>query len=203
MNRNVFAATFIAIIAASPGLAHADLVTNGGFEDDVIDASGDPVTPPSGWTVVGGPAANIGVDNSNPNSGQNEAFLGTIGTTGALQQTLTTVAGTTYDISFAVENQTPGSTSDSFVMSFGSDTLLTLDGTSLLPGGYVVYNFTDVAAGPSTLLAFTERNDEGNWYLDDVSVNAESTAVPEPSPMAMFATMLAAFGLMLGLRRRS
>lgn len=199
MNWIVFTALYVTLAMSLPGLAHADLVSNGGFEQDVIDSSNDPVTPPAGWTVLG-TSPNIGVDSSNPNSGLNEAFLGTIGGTGTLQQTLTTTAGTTYVVSFALENQGgPITGTNSFQATFGGSSLLTLSNAPT-DFGYNLYSFNVTASGVSTLLAFNEQNDEFNWFLDDVSVNA--IGVPEPSSGILFGTALAACTLLFRRQRR-
>ena len=44
----------IALGGLLAGSAHAaNLVTNGGFETENLDGSGNPISPPPGWTITG------------------------------------------------------------------------------------------------------------------------------------------------------
>ena len=92
-----------------------NLVTNCGFE------TGDF----TGWTTT--PAAigsDFGVDPVNPNSGSFEAFFeATVPPfLDTISQSISTIAGQTYDISFFLENEGPPQ--NQFIAMFGSTTLL-------------------------------------------------------------------------------
>src|SRR6202011_3988465 len=91
---------FLAITASAP--ARAELVVNGGFETG--DFTGWTVSDPNG----------IVIDNTDPNSGNADASLGTGGATGTLSQTLATTAGTLYQISYFLHNQDSTNQGDLF-----------------------------------------------------------------------------------------
>jgi hypothetical protein len=202
MNKTLVVATAAITIAGSWALAApavANLVTNGGFEAD--DTSGGPVTPPAGWTLGTSPATeDAGVDNTYPHSDNNAAFLGD----GTLYQELATQVGTVYSISFWVGVQDPTTQNDSgatFNASFG--------GTDLLSGGittaaytsipqYIQYTDSVTATSTTTTLSFTgiTTGDTGDWYLDDVDVEATSSAMPEPSVLLVLASALGFLTLM-------
>ena len=175
-----------------------NLVANPGFEDVYYQ---DDVNPfPSAWTVTGDAAS----DNGYPNTGAWDVYLGGGATVG---QTLTTVAGALYTISFYLTNDVlvNGDFAASFDLTFGGADLPGLAGTPItgptIDAFYTYQEFTYIATATATstdlvFSAVTSYTGEGNWYLDDVSV----TAVPEPAAAALLISALG--GLVLVRWRR-
>src|SRR5437762_11025886 len=89
---SVLAATGFALGVS--GLASANLVTNGSFETG--NFTGWTLSGSTGFTGVECPGAPF----AGPGDGNCDAFLGSVGSDGTLSQTLTTVPGQTYHISF-------------------------------------------------------------------------------------------------------
>lgn len=185
-----FSAALAAVTAASQA-ARAELVLNPGFE--IGDTSGAPIAP-AYWDTSG----NVAEDSANPNSGTNDAFVGT----GSLSQVITTVPGTIYTVSFYADI-------NDFNLLFDASATLTatFGGTDLLNGlsaapdlfgdaNYVQFSTQVAATDTSTTLAFTGVTNPGDgvFYIDDVSVEA-----PEPASMAILAS--AVTGLWLVRRR--
>ena len=168
----------------------ANLVVNGGFE------TGDF----SGWTTIPASTGSLfGVWDISPHSGTYDANFGGI-TSGAydgISQTLSTVAGTSYNVSFWLMNDnTPPS---SFQAYWGGNQILTIDQAN--PFSYTQYTFTETATSNSTALLFQGYQVPGYFYLDDVSVTPTTSAVPEPSTLAM-AGVAGLAGLAYSLLRR-
>lgn len=178
---------FAVALAALPvaGASATELVSNGGFETGNL----------SGW-ALSGDTTFTGVATGIAHSGTYAGFFGQVGTTGTLEQTLTTVAGQNYSLSFWLSND--GGPTNSFEASIDGGALLTLNDSP--PFNYTHYTFNFTASGTSADLAFTFRQDPAFWYLDDISV-AESTGAPEPATIALLGAGIAGFGAMRRKRK--
>ena len=156
-----------------------NIVTNPGFE------TGDF----TGWTTTAAASgSDLGVSGFS-HSGNYAAYLGaTQGLDDSISQTLPTIAGDSYSISFWLINA--GGEGNEFHASFGGDTLLELQEAPTF--GYQQYTFTDTAIGTATPLTFAGRTPPGFFHLDDISVNDLGSApVPEASTTVSLGLLLA------------
>jgi len=164
----------LTVLSLSAINAHADLITNGGFE------TGDF----TGWTQ-GGNLGFTGVSGSlYAHTGSYGAQLGPVGSDGTLSQTFATVAGKTYGLAYWMESD--GGTPNDFSASINSTTLFSA--TNIPAQAYTQYAFYFVGTGSDTL-TFSFRDDPGFLGLDDVSV------IPEPASLALLGIGLAGLGL--------
>lgn len=175
--------TVIGLAAGVAGGAQAlNIVNNGSFE------TGDF----SGWTQMGNTGFNgVSCPGGAP-QGSCYGFFGPVGSDGGISQSLSTVAGNKYVITFSLS--TDGGTPSDFSATFGGTTL-----TSLInPAASAFHTLTFVvnATGANTLLSFNFRNDPGFTNLDAVSVS-----VPEPASLALLGIALG--GLAFSRRRKS
>lgn len=174
------------------GTAHANLVTNGGFETG--DTTGWLVmAPPGGWFVGA----------TGPYNGAYYASTGCVNEYCNMSQMLNTVAGQTYDLSFAFN---PGAG----VTISGADTKvywnnLVVADVGLGSPGWTVYTVRGLLASSSwTRLLFSGYQNPAWNGVDDISVNVAAVAppvtVPEPDTLALLG--LAGLGLAISRRRK-
>jgi hypothetical protein len=219
----VMAIVFFGLMAGSQAQAASicdsvsgNVVTNCGFESGSF----------SGWTLSGNMEGGVngdffGVDGNNPNSGNYEAYLGVQGGGGTnlgqlgpfltLSQTLSTLPGMYYEISFYLDQAGcspgpdcgPGYTNYFDVKWDG----VTVFGQQDIPssgGAYDEYVFvvgSNNCCGQfgNDTLSFDSQNDPGYFYLDDVTVSSLGPT-PEPATLWLVAPILG--GLFLLARRR-
>lgn len=180
-------------LIASPLIASAatpNLLVNGSFEDNAIaNGSWNNRSSLSGWT-----AGNLGVELRNNVSGsaldgKNFVELDTTGNSW-ISQSFATVAGQTYQLSFAYAQRPDqrGAASNGITWSAGNigPTLVGQDAST----AWTTVQTQFVATGSSTTLKFAAagNSDSFGTSLDKVSVSA----VPEPESYALMLAGLAA-----------
>jgi hypothetical protein len=163
------------------------------------------------WTIGGNvlnPGGNYyGVDAFDANSGNfgaymSQDFIDGGKTAVTLGQTLSTVSGTLYTVSFWLEQDTTPTLGYThfFSASWGGTVFQTLTPTVALPGPvglFTQYSFAEMATSTSTALSFSFENDDNYWSFDDVSV----APAPEPSTLLLAGMALAAL-LLKAARKR-
>ena len=150
------------------------LVQNGGFE------TGSYV----GWTLVDNGSYDV-VDNGSsygitPHTGTYAFDFGQPNALAYLSQTLATVPGQAYLLSFWYENASPSGTTEKFIVNWITNTT----GTNVLMNllnpatfSWTVSNYVVNATSTNTTLQFAVENDPSYFGLDDVSV----TPIPMPT----------------------
>lgn len=184
----------LTLLCAVAWSANANLVADPGFEDSTDNIGGNPFS--ASWTNVDSSLnSGVGGDSLFAHSGTNYAFLGATGTVGSLSQSLATMAGSSYTVSFWLANdQTVGlPQTNSFQVFWNGVSVFSL--TNQSPFAYTEFTISGLmATGGATNLEFRYVHDSDDWRLDDVSANA--AGVPESLSTIWLA--LPAFGA-LGL----
>jgi hypothetical protein len=179
---------FSAAMSAFAGNIVLDPSFESAFPNTYVGAVGD------GWVVTQGEILVTSIHNSQAaHTGTQAVYMTLTDTTSILTQTLTTIAGQSYTVSFWAAD------------SFPNPLSLTFDGVTLFngtaptnfntsPSDYVQFSFTGTASTTSTILAITDTYDAGEGTeIDDVSVTANAgSGVPEPSTWLLAGSALAA-----------
>jgi hypothetical protein len=170
------------------GASATELVTDGGFEAGDLGAWS--LTDSSGFSGLTTPG----------HSGSYAAALGAEQTDGTLGQVLSTVNGQSYSLTFWLANNSDTPTTN-FEVSVGGVVLDSLSNSAVFDFQQFTYNF--IASGANTQLLFTARNDDGFWFLDDVSVteSRDTNPAPEPMTLSLLGAGLAGFGAMRRMRK--
>jgi hypothetical protein len=146
------------------------IVVNGGFETGSF--------PP--WTISGDTSFTA-VNNVMPHSGSFSEQSGPTTSDGFTDQTIATVDGQAYDVSFWLANQDTSS-DNRFGASFGSVTLVAEATQAAF--GYTLFTFNNVIPGANADLHFIFFNPPSYFYLDDVCVTPSAGSSPTPTPTA-------------------
>jgi hypothetical protein len=142
-------------LTATLGVPGNNLVQNPGFETgDFTD-----------WTNDG----NERVDSNSPHTGSYDADFPSVNIYGTISQTLTTTAGTSYTLTFWLENQASSGSGCDFQVMWNNVLLSGGDISGCVYTPYTQYTFTITGTGSDTL-SFKGQNNPAAYYLDDISV---------------------------------
>jgi len=178
---SVIGADIPSICDAIPG----NLVKNCGFETESF----------TGWTETPATSGSDLTVQNDAHSGNFAAFFGALTPEDTISQSIPTIAGDAYSVSFFLMNQEGTPIGNQFNAMFGSTNLLSLTDSGAF--GFTEFTDTVVATGSSTTLSFAAFQVPAHFILDDVSVLPVTpvTAVPEPASLVLLGSALLVFGV--------
>jgi hypothetical protein len=211
-----------AVFAVISGSAHANLLTNGGFDtttgfvpdgnDTMTLAPGS--TTITGWTVITNNVAWIGPTNPFGVTGSTGSgyFLDLQGYSdgspyGGVQQTISTCATCGYQATFYLGSANGNSAIQ--VSANGQSQTFTSTNTGSQNNLWQLETFNFTAAGPSTTIAFNGITAAQGIYIGLDTIDLEQTSgpitsgVPEPSTWAMMILGFCGVGLMAYRRKQN
>ena len=197
----------VALAAAAPAKAAANLFVNGSFETPNINyqALGGGSTVITDWTTV-----LSGVEHFNvPANGVGAAADGVMAvdlanftylTGGGLEQAVPTTPGQSYDVSFSAGNSLSSGRTGTGIVKVTTDGITTQSFATAVATtatmAWAVRSFSFVATGSSTMIRFW--NDQNpNFYFADLDGVIVTASVPEAQSWAMLAAGLAIIGACL------
>ena len=201
------------LMASAGANAATNLVINGGFESaangpasgsnssyyNVGPAPADhPVPGDFGWSVTTNNVDIISYQTYGPapkNGGSYGLDLVGYGSTGAIGQSISTIAGQKYNVSFDYSSN-PGISDPTAIVTFNGTTLGSVTGGT----GWQAFNgvFTGTGSPDTFALSETFGGNNGGVFLDNISISA----VPEPSTWAMLLLGFGAIGWAMRSNRR-
>jgi T1SS-143 domain-containing protein len=149
---------------AAFAVSSGELVNNGGFETGNF----------SGWSWTATSFTGVTQISSEVHSGSWALETGPTNGLPTMSQTIQTVAGQTYTLSFWMRLD---ANDNEFLLNVGGNTLAHF--VDVTQFGYTAYNYQFTASATSTTLQFGFYNQPDYFYLDDISVQATGTVVPE------------------------
>lgn len=183
------AAAALCLVLATP--SHANLVFNGGFEQGNAPVVGDRTNFIFGWTTQG----DVFTETSELDFRHSGLFAAQFaqpeGGSGRVAQTLATVAGQSYELSYWLQgyrgdNGTPNPPfpSGTFRVTAGDlvNEFRNTNVTNFISLPWRQFTFDFIAPSDATLLSFS--NTGAGFSLDDVSV-VEIAPIPEPASTAL------------------
>ena len=217
-NNVLTSSALVAALFASFGSAQAASLINGSFETASANNTAPGVlqtftlsvgsTAIDGWKVIGDDIAWIGGAQFGLTASHGSKFLDLTNYQdgppfGGVEQTFSTVAGTTYTLSFDLGSSstyiTPSAVAASvLVVDVGTKTE-TFTSTALGANNWQSYSMTFTAANPTTTISLLGTTGRDYIGLDNVALSV--TAVPEPGTWAMMLAGVAALGSVVSRRR--
>jgi len=188
----------LGLVVGGGSRAQAGVIRNGGFEEGDFVGAGGSLSPIPEW----GGLETFSTDDSDfphggfgAHSGNAYVAFGAIGGLDAIEQAISTISGQMYQLDYWFASD--GLFTNEFKVTWNSHVLF--DETNILAHDYQHYTFLVTGgAGTTSLLSFAGRDDDGYLSLDDVSLTAVPSTVPEPGSLTIF---VIAAATVLGYRR--
>jgi choice-of-anchor C domain-containing protein len=205
-----------ALAMTAPAAQAVTILTNGGFEAPAAPTGSfiNETTSFSGWTVTTNNVDIVSGSTPNPAAFEGAQYLDLVGTgsTGGIAQTFSTTVGQAYLLTFQYSNN-PGNSPSSANVDIGSivndGSLLagsvTHGGTTQANPNWTLFSQMFTANASTETLSFLETAGGNNAgvFLDAVSIDPVTAAVPEPSTWAMMIIGFFGMGFMAYRRKRN